>query len=156
MTQSVTPRASEGEPCAPDIGPAPALTDRDYRQLAEFRHALARFLAFSEQAARAVGLQPRQHQALLAIRGAPPDQPATVGFLAERLVIRHNSAVELADRLEQGGYLTRGADPSDRRRVRLSLTAQGDSVLARLSSRHRDEIRDTGPLLAATLDALRS
>jgi len=123
------------------------LAAADYRNLAEFRFLLRRFLVFSEDAARAAGLAPQQHQALLAIKGfggAP-----TIGDLAEQLVIKHHSAVGLVDRLVKAGYLKRAQDRSDRRRVTLALTASGEKLLADLSSTHRDELRMLTPSLKA-------
>lgn len=119
----------------------------DYQLLAEFRHVLARFLAFSAEAARTAGLAPRQHQALLAVKGAAAGQPMTVGDLAARLTIRHHSAVELVDRMVRSGYLRRSADATDRRRAILKLTAAGERVLAELSAAHRAELRRIAPLL---------
>jgi DNA-binding MarR family transcriptional regulator len=83
---------------------------QDYRRLSEFRYLIRRFLEFSEAAAARAGLTPRQHQALLAIKGAQ-DSPATIGYLAERLRIRHHSAVELVDRLAEAGLIERWRDP---------------------------------------------
>ena len=123
------------------------LSVADYQLLAEFRHVLARFLAFSASAATEAGLAPRQHQALLAIKGAPGGAPMTVGDLAERLVIRHHSAVELVDRLVSSGYLRRRTDPVDRRRAILVLTASAERALAELSTAHRAELRRIAPLL---------
>src|SRR5487761_1614906 len=77
----------------------------DYQALADFRYGIRRFLNFSEQAARAAGIEPQQHQALLAIKGLPAARNATIGALAERLQIQHHSAVELADRLEARALL---------------------------------------------------
>ncbi len=123
------------------------LSVADYQLLAEFRHVLARFLAFSASAATEAGLAPRQHQALLAIKGAPGGAPMTVGDLAERLVIRHHSAVELVDRMVSSGYLRRRTDPVDRRRAILVLTASAERALAELSAAHRAELRRIAPLL---------
>lgn len=128
-------------PTGRELGPP------DYRLLAEFRRLLARFLAFSERAAKEKGLEPRQHQALLAIKGHPRGAPISVGDLAEWLGIRHHSAVELAGRLAASGYLARTADPKDKRRILLSLTGKGERVLAALSSVHREELRRLSPLL---------
>lgn len=125
------------------------LDPADYETLAQFRFLLARFLAFSEDAAREAGLAPRQHQALLAIKGFPG--VATVGDLAERLVIRHHSAVGLADRLEASGYLKRKSDPADKRRIMLVLTRKGENALAGLSAAHRDELRRMTPMLKPLL-----
>ena len=130
------------------------LSVADYQLLAEFRHVLARFLAFSATAATAAGLAPRQHQALLAIKGAPDGMPMTVGDLAERLVIRHHSAVELVDRMVSSGYLRRRTDPGDRRRAILVLTASAERVLAELSAAHRAELRRIAPLLSTLVTQL--
>ena len=126
----------------------------DYELLAEFRHVLARFLAFSAEAAQAAGLAPRQHQALLAIKGSPGGAPITVGDLAGRLVIRHHSAVELVDPMVSSGYLRRRTDPSDRRRAILILTPAGERVLAELSAAHRAELRRIAPLLGTLVTQL--
>ena len=130
------------------------LSLRDYQLLAEFRYLLAKFLAFSETAAHEVGLSPRQHQALLAVKGYPGGAPVTVGDLAERLGIQHHSAVGLIDRLVASGYLARENDPEDRRRMLLSLTASGEKTLAGLSSIHREELRRITPLLKPVLAQL--
>lgn len=139
---------------APERSGGRELSLKDYQLLAEFRHVLARFLAFSATAATAAGLAPRQHQALLAIKGAPGGAPMTVGDLAERLVIRHHSAVELVDRMVRSGYLRRRTDPSDRRCAILVLTAHGERALAGLSAAHRDELRRIAPLLSTLVKEL--
>ncbi len=140
--------------------PSPAqsreLSPGDYQALAQFRYLLARFLAFSSQAARGAGLAPRQHQALLAIKGYPRGARVTVGGLAERLGIRHHSAVGLVDRLAQSGYLVRRTDVADRRRAVLSLTPAGEKALAALSAAHREELRRIAPLLGPLLKHLGS
>ena len=130
------------------------LAPHDYEVLAEFRYLLMRFAAFSEQAAHAAGLAPRQHQALLAIKGYPGGAEVAIGDLAERLGIRHHSTVGLVDRLARAGYLVRRADPRDRRRTLLALTASGEQALAGLSAAHRRELRRVAPLLKAVLGRL--
>lgn len=137
-------------------GPAPGLSLADYQLLAEFRHLLARFLAFSAQAAGAAGLAPRQHQALLAIKAFPRGQRVTVGDLAGRLGIRHHSAVGLVDRLVHSGYLVRRTDIEDRRRAVLGLTAAAERALAALSAAHRAELRRIAPILGPLLKQLGS
>jgi DNA-binding MarR family transcriptional regulator len=134
--------------------PHPELAPHDYQVLAEFRYLLMRFAAFSERAAHAAGLAPRQHQALLAIKGYPGGAAVTIGDLAERLGIRHHSTVGLVDRLVSGGYLSRGGDPRDRRRTLLSLTAAGERALAGLSAAHQRELRRVAPLLKSLLGRL--
>ncbi|MGA9752647.1 MAG: MarR family transcriptional regulator [Acidobacteriota bacterium] len=133
------------------------ITRAEYEALASFRYALRQFLHFSEQAAREAGLTPAQHQALLAIHGFPgrARSNVTVGDLAERLKIKHNSAVGLVDRLAHQGLLTRVPPQGDRRRVVVELTAQGVGVLEGLALVHREELLRVGPVLASLLVALR-
>src|SRR5690349_19024004 len=122
----------------------------DYQRLAEFRYQLRGFLQFSERAAAKMGLRPQQHQALLAIKGAPGEH-VTIGILAERLGIRHNSAVELIDRLIMNGLVERRHNPKDRREVLIDLTGQAERILAKLSLAHRDEIKKLAPMLIGLL-----
>jgi len=127
-------------------------TQHDYEMLAEFRYLIRRFLTFSQDAARQAGLSPRHHQALLAIKGFPGDDAPTIGDLAERLCIRHHSAVELVDRLAEAGLIERCHDVHDRRRVFLKLTALAERQLARLSGPHLEELHRLRPALLAILD----
>jgi DNA-binding MarR family transcriptional regulator len=127
------------------------LTRPDYESLAELRYQIRRFLRFSEQAARAAGLEPRQHQMLLTLKGLPRATQPFIGELAERLQVEHHSAVELADRLVAGGYVRRIRSTEDRRVVLLSLTAKGEHVLRELSLHHKEELRRQGPALIQAL-----
>jgi len=131
-----------------------ALGQADYETLSDLRYLIRRFAAFSEAEARSAGLTPRQHQALLAIRGFPGSAPATIGNLAERLSLRPHSAVGLVDRLVSKGLLRRHVDRADRRRVRLGLTRRSQALLAGLSLAHRDELRRLAPLLRGLLARL--
>ena len=131
------------------------LTDEDYRALAEFRHALRQFLAFSEDAASAAGLTPAQHQALLAIKGMPGNGLVSVGELARWLGVRHHSCVGLVERLKSLGLILKRADPQDRRRVVLKLTARAERKLAALSAVHRDELRRRAGALGLLLAKIR-
>jgi DNA-binding MarR family transcriptional regulator len=132
----------------------PILTQRDYELLADFRGVLRRFLSFSEDAARRAGLTPRQHQALLAIKGSPGRAAVNVGELADRLHLHHHSAVELADRLVRAGLVTRVHDTLDRRRVWLKLAGKGEARLAALSAIHLDELRRARPVLRRLVSRL--
>jgi DNA-binding MarR family transcriptional regulator len=127
------------------------LTQDDYTALAEFRFLIRCFLEFSETEAKRAGLTPRHHQALLVIKGYRKGQPVTVGDLAERLRIRHNSAVELASRLVECGLVERLQDGSDQRRVLLRLTGSAERHLARLSGAHLDELSRIKPMLQEIL-----
>ena len=102
--------------------PRRPLTDADFERLAEFRYILRRFLIFSEDAAHRAGLTAQQHQALLAIKGLGRAKPMTTGDLAERLGIRHHSAVGLIDRLLSTSLVKRRTGTADRRQVLLALT----------------------------------
>jgi len=129
----------------------PALTKADYERLAEFRHVLRQFLAFSERAAQAAGLTAQHHQALLAIKGYPGRNWVTVGELAERLGIKPHSAVELLNRLEERNLVCRRADADDRRQVMVEVTDEAEAILADLSVAHREELRRLAPLFSALL-----
>src|SRR5689334_6378191 len=130
----------------------PRVSDREYEMLASFRHTLRRFLSFSEEAARVVGLTPQQHQAMLAIKGFQGRDGTrrgemTIGDLAEALQIKHHSAVGLVDRLVDQGLAARLQAAEDRRQVLVTLTSHGLGLLAELTSAHRRELRRVGPEL---------
>jgi DNA-binding MarR family transcriptional regulator len=126
-----------------------------YERLAELRYALRQFLRFSENAARAAGLTPQQHQALLAIKGFPGRDRITIGELAERLQILPHSAVGLADRLVGEHYVRRVADRKDRRQVRLALTVHGENILEKLSAVHSEQLQRVEPQITRLLKSLR-
>lgn len=128
------------------------LAKEDYATLAEFRYLLRQFSAFSEGAARAAGLTAQQHQALLAIKGFPGREAATIGELAERLNLKHHSVVGLVDRLAGHGLIHREPDKTDRRRVMIVLTTKAETLLLGLTLAHRDELRRLAPLLRAILE----
>ena len=129
------------------------LSDADYTRLADFRHALRCFLEFSEIAAAKEGLTPQQHQALLVIR-ASPGAAANVGRLAERLRIRHNTAVELANRLVASGLIVREPSTEDRRSVILKLTEEAASKLEVLTRVHRNELQQLRPEVVGFFNAM--
>lgn len=123
----------------------------DYESLAEMRYQIRRYLRFSEEASRAAGLEPRQYQLMLAIKGLPKGVRPRIGELAERLQIQHHSTVELVNRLAAGGYVRRHRAGEDRREVLLTLTPRGERVLRKLFLHHRAELRLQGPALIAAL-----
>ena len=127
------------------------LTLSDYQSLAELRYQIRCFLFFSEQAARAAGLEPRQHQLMLGLKGLPRNVRPTIGEVAERLQIQHHSAVELVNRLAAAGYVRRVRAGEDRREVLLALSPKGERVLRQLSVHHRAELRSAGPELVKAL-----
>lgn len=133
----------------------PKVSPSDYRSLAAFRYEIRKFLAFSEKAARATGIEPQQHQLLLAVRGFSGDTP-TIGDIAERLCVEHHTAVGLVDKLEKHGLIERERGTEDRREVFLSVTPQGTKLLRRLSALHQDQLVRVGPHMVAALRAILS
>jgi DNA-binding MarR family transcriptional regulator len=123
----------------------------NFRAMAEFRYQIRRFLRFSEETARAAGLEPQQYQLLLALKGLPEGVRGRIGEVAERLQIQHHSTVELVDRLARRGLVRRRRGHRDRREVLLELTAKGDRVLHELALGHRAELSETGPGLVGAL-----
>jgi DNA-binding MarR family transcriptional regulator len=142
------------EACVAEKRRVEQVSKAEYETLAAFRYALRRFLSFSEEKIKSVGLTPRQHQGLLAIKGFPGRESITVGELAERLQVRHHSAVGLANRLAAQGLVERVPAEGDKRRVMLALTPRGSEVLEQLAIIHRDELRRIGPELTAAITRL--
>ncbi len=113
----------------------------DYRSLAQFRHALRVFQRFSEDAARDAGITPAQHQLILAVKGWDGEGPPTISDLADRLQLKHHSAVELVQRAATARLVETVVDPTDARRHLTIITEHGEAVLSALSLQHRDELR---------------
>lgn len=124
-------------------------TDSDYAYLLELRTGLRRFLRWSEERAKAAGLTASQHQLLLAIRGHRGSEGPAINDIAENLLLRHHSAVELVDRAQAGGLVRRCADPDRYRVVRLTLTPKGADTLQRLAAQHLDELAHLAPAMEA-------
>jgi DNA-binding MarR family transcriptional regulator len=127
------------------------LQKKQLETLAAFRHALRDFLNFSATAAKSAGLTPQQHQALLTIKGFPGRDEVNVGELAERLQLKHHSAVGLVDRLVLEKLVQRVPSQKDRRQVWIKLTSKGEKILNGLSSTHRQELKRIGPELRRLL-----
>ena len=128
--------------------------DPDYRALLDFRYAIRSFLRFSEESARAAGIEPQQHQLMLAIKAGGTEGEARIGDLAERLQLRHHSTVELIDRLVAKGFAERQRAETDRRQVHVRLTKAGQQVLRQLSERHSEQLRCDGPELLRVLQEI--
>jgi DNA-binding MarR family transcriptional regulator len=124
------------------------------RQLAEFRHRIRQFLHSSEEIARSRGIEPQQHQLLLAVKGLPMGVRPTVTALSQQLCLRHHSTVELIDRLVERGALKRRHGNLDHREVLVELTPCGEDLLHRLSALHWEELRVSGPALSESLLAV--
>jgi DNA-binding MarR family transcriptional regulator len=126
----------------------------DFKAMAELRYQIRRFLRFSENAAREAGIEPQQHQLLLAVRGLPSGLKPTIGVLAERMQLQHHSTVELIDRLVDRGFLSRLRATDDRRQVFVKLTHDGEEFLKTLSLHHLQELQSVGPKFVKILQSL--
>jgi DNA-binding MarR family transcriptional regulator len=130
------------------------ITTDDYRALSELRYRIRRFLQEGDVVSREIGLEPQQYLLLLAIRGLPEGEEATVRTLAERLALKHHSAVELIDRLETHGYVRRTRGRDDRRRVLVSLLPRGERLLEQVVRHRINELRANGHELVRTIGQL--
>ena len=126
----------------------------DFKAMAELRYQIRKFLRFSENAARQAGIEPQQHQLLLASRGLPDAASPTIGVLAERMQLQHHSTVELVDRLVDRNFLCRLRSTNDRRQVLVKLTHDGENFLEKLSLHHLEELQSAGPTFVKVLNSL--
>jgi|SRR5882724_2605103 len=131
-----------------------AITPGEYRALAELRYRIRSFVREGDAKARDAGLEPQQYLILLAIRGLPDGVDATIRALADRLMLKHHSVVELVDRLEQGGLVRRSRARDDRRRVLVSLLPRGEKLLEEVARHRIGELRSSGAALVAAIEAL--
>ena len=116
------------------------LEKRDYVALAQLRRDIRRFIRFAEEGAREEGITPQQHQVLLAIKGQPKREWASISEIADFLQLRHHTVVGLIDRCENAGLVRRTQSEEDRRKVEVSLTSKGESILARLAKRNMEQL----------------
>jgi DNA-binding MarR family transcriptional regulator len=130
------------------------ITTEDYRSLAELRYRIRHFLRDGDAVARSTGLEPQQYLMLLTIRGLPEGYTATIRTLAERLALKHHSAVELVDRLESHGYVHRNRAPIDRRTVLVSLLPRGERVLENVARQRIKELHSHGHELVRAIQKL--
>jgi DNA-binding MarR family transcriptional regulator len=143
-------RARHGEKSQHGKEPPP-LTRAQMRRLAEFRFQLRKFLHFSSLAADAAGIRAQQYQLLQCVWGMPEELDPTIANVAARMLLKHNSAVELVDRTIEQGLLRRSPDPTDHRRILLRMTTQGERLLGSLAAWHLRELEETGPELIRSL-----
>lgn len=145
---------SHGENAHFPDSPRTDVSELGFRRLAEFRHRIRQFLHFSEEAARSKGIEPQQHQVLLAIKGLPKGTRPTITAISQQLCLRHHSTVELVDRLVDRGALRRRHSDEDQREVLVEFTPHGEALLHRLSVLHWEELRVSGPALSEALRAV--
>lgn len=131
-----------------------AISPSEMQALVQFRYQIRRFLRFSEEAARAAGLEPQQYVLMLAIRGTQPEGQPTISSIADRLQIQHHSAVELIDRSVERALVRRTRDNADRRQVLVDLTPKGERLLRELAAHHRDALGQAAPALVESLNTL--
>ena len=132
----------------------PEITTEEYRALAELRYRIRHFLREGDAVAQGAGLEPQQYLLLLAIRGLPEGEEATIRTLADRLVLKHHSVVELIDRLEARGYVRRSRGRDDRRRVLVSLLPRGERLLEHVAQHRIGELRSNGHQLVRAIEQL--
>ena len=130
------------------------ITSAEYTALAELRYLIRKFVGEGDAVARAAGLEPQQYLLLLAIRGLPEGQDATIQALADRLALKHHSMVELIDRLELHDYVRRSRSRDDRRRVLVTLLPRGERVLEQVARQRISELRSSGAALVKAIDTL--
>ena len=135
---------------------ATKLTDLDFQQLLELRTSLRRFLRWSENQARAVGLTSAQHQLLLAVRGHPDPAGPTIGAVARYLVLRHHSAVGLIDRAAAAGLVRRVPDLQRHATVHVQLTEAGQARLEELTTLHLEELSGLAPSMETLWRGIRA
>jgi len=133
---------------------AKEITTAEYQALAELRYRLRKFVGEGDAVARAAGLEPQQYLLLLALRGLPEGEEATIRALADRLALKHHSAVELIDRLEVHGYVRRSRSRDDRRRVLVALLPRGEKLLEQVARDRIGELRASGAALVDAISAL--
>ena len=133
---------------------AAKIKDQEYKALAELRYRIRRFLQEGDETAHDAGLEAQQYLLLLAIRGLPEGQEATIRTLAERLLLRHHSTVELVDRLETRGYVKRVRGREDRRQVLVLLQARGEKLLERVVGQRLIELRSHGRALVGAISSV--
>src|SRR2546425_13075012 len=133
---------------------AAEITTAEYRALAELRYLIRKFVGEGDAAARAAGLEPQQYLLLLALRGLPEGVEATIRTLADRLALKHHSAVELVDRLEAHAYVRRSRSRDDRRRVLVTLLPRGEKLLEQVARNRIGELRASGAALVNAIGAL--
>jgi DNA-binding MarR family transcriptional regulator len=133
---------------------AKEITTAEYQALAELRYLIRKFVREGDAVARSAGLEPQQYLLLLAIRGLPGGEEATIRELADRLALKHHSTVELIDRLETHGYVRRNRSRDDRRRVLVSLLPRGEKQLEQVARHRISELRSSGTALVYAISAL--
>jgi DNA-binding MarR family transcriptional regulator len=95
------------------------------------------------------GCRVRAHavQLTLAVKGVPTRRRPTVGEIAERPQDKHNTVVELLDRLESRHLIQRQRVRHNHRVVHVSLTPAGEALLRTVASLNVTGLRTAAPAL---------
>ena len=117
------------------------LSKRHLMAQSAFRSALARFLRFSERAARSAGITPTQYLLLLHVFGSNGRDWSSVGEIAARLHASAHGTTALVGRCRAAGLVSKRRNSSDGRLVEVHLTARGRRLLAHIATRNRGELR---------------
>jgi DNA-binding MarR family transcriptional regulator len=88
------------------------------------------FLALADRRLRAYGLSAGARQVLAVLDGEGGSLSPTV--IADRLIVTTASMTSLLDTLQRRGLVQRTPDVTDRRRVVVTITAEGSRVIRRL------------------------
>lgn len=92
--------------------------------------AFSRFRRVNWHQIPGVGLRPREIMALNLVRTATPGGAGiTISEISDATGVTSPTVTQLINSLEAEGYVERGADPSDRRAVRIVLTPKGETAL---------------------------
>lgn len=100
------------------------------RNIADARYVIRRVLRIVDEQAKAHGLEPLLHQALLQVYGTNKAQGITVGNLAARLDVAGAFASRMVRRLEEMGLVYREQSDVDRRATNVIATDAGAEKLA--------------------------
>lgn len=84
-----------------------------------------------------VGLSPTQYLILIAIKNSTAEEPMGVNQIAERLYLSGAFVTNEINKLVSDGLLEKSPHPEDGRRVQLTLTQHGVSLLVRLAALQR-------------------
>jgi len=123
--------------------------------LAEFRFRLRKFLSFSEAVCERAGIQTQQYQLMQVIAAAGDKEQTSISYLADRMVLRHNSTVELVDRAEKANLVARHSDAKDLRRSIVRMTPHGEAIFHTLVQEHIAEVKRSADDLISSLSAVR-
>lgn len=121
------------------------------------QRAAARLMEGVAELLKPYGLRPAQYNVLRILRGAHPEQ-LNCRQVSGRMMTREPDLTRLLDRMEKAGLIRRQRQDSDRRVVRVGVTAKGLDLLAEIDepmlALHRQQFSVLSEKQAATLARL--